>query len=259
MLTGVMNNPARPLLEQIDWIGAAGFDFIDLTLEPPGAASWGIDVPAVRELLRRHDLRVVGHTAPFLPIASPIDGLRKAAVAEFQRCMNVFRALDASWMNIHPATAPMHDWSYSVERNLLSLRELLSAAADDGLGLMIENVPGVFNTAAQLAEILGPIPELGLHLDIGHCNLMTLCNTEQEVLAAHAARLRHVHLHDNRGGNLDLHLPLGVGNLDLPSAIGALKSSGYDGTITLEIFTNDPNQLLYSRDVFKRTWDAVSV
>ena len=122
---------------------------------------------------------------------------------------------------------------------------------------MIENVPGVFNTAAQLGEVLDPLPDLGLHLDIGHCNLMTPCNTEGEILAAYHTRLKHVHLHDNRGGQLDLHLPLGVGNIDLDGAIGALKTSGYDGTIALEVFTSDPNQLLYSRDVLKKTWDSV--
>ena len=257
MLIGVMNNPARPLLEQIEWIGAAGFDFLDLTLEPPGAASWSIDVSAVRLLLGSHNLRIVGHTLPSLPIASPIEGLRKAAVVEFRRCMEVFRSLNVSWMNIHPGTAPMYSRAYSVERNLESLRELASGAGGDGPGLMIENVPGVFNTAAQLGEILDPMPEVGLHLDIGHCNLMTPCNTEHEILAAYSARLKHVHLHDNRGGQLDLHLPLGVGNIDLDRALGALKASGYDGTITLEVFTSDPNQLLYSRDVLKKIWDSV--
>ena len=255
MLIGVMNNPARPLLEQIEWIGAAGFDFLDLTLEPPGAASWSIDLPAVRQLLGRFNLRVVGHTAPYLPVASPVEGLRKAAVAEFRRCLDVFRSLNVSWMNIHPGTAPMYSRAYSVERNLESLREL--AANGDGVGLMIENVPGVFNTASQLGEVLDPLPDLGLHLDIGHCNLMSPYNTEGEILAAYHARLKHVHLHDNRGGQLDLHLPLGVGNIDLDRAIGALKSSGYNNTITLEVFTSDPNQLLYSRDVLKKIWDAV--
>jgi len=65
-----------------------------------------------------------------------------------------------------------------------------------------------------------------------------------------------VHLHDNRGGNQDLHLPLGAGNIDVAGAIRALKSCGYDGTITLEVFTPDLNHLVYSRDVLKRTWAA---
>src|SRR5256885_13290799 len=53
----------------------------------------------------------------------------------------------------------------------------------------------------------------------------------------------HVHLHDNRGGNLDLHLPLGAGNINLAASMSALRSCGYDGTITLEVFTDDLNLL----------------
>ena len=81
MLIGVMNYPARSLPEQIEWIGQSGFDFLDLTLEPPGAGSWNIDAPAIRELLAKYSLRVVGHTAPYLPIASPIIRIPKAAMA----------------------------------------------------------------------------------------------------------------------------------------------------------------------------------
>ena len=257
MLIGVMNYPALSLPEQIQWIGEAGFDFIDLTLEPPGAASWNIDVSTILELLKKYSLRIVGHTAPYLPIASPVEGLRKAAIAEFQRCLSIFKALGASWMNLHPGTSPMHQRPFSVERNLDSLRELLPLSSELGIGLMIENVPGLFNTSSQLSELLQPLPEVGLHLDIGHCNLMTPVNTEREVLEAFGDRLRHVHLHDNRGGTMDLHLPLGVGNINLQDALGTLKRSGYDGTITLEVFTSDPSQLLYSRDVLKKIWASL--
>jgi sugar phosphate isomerase/epimerase len=67
--------------------------------------------------------------------------------------------------------------------------------------------------------------------------------------------LRHVHLHDNRGGNEDLHLPLGAGNLDLRGAVRELKKCGYDGCITLEVFTPDRHYLAYSRDVLRRLWE----
>ncbi len=36
---------------------------------------------------------------------------------------------------------------------------------------MLENLPGDLSTVAVLAKLLEPIPELGLHLDIGHANL----------------------------------------------------------------------------------------
>ena len=102
------------------------------------------------------------------------------------------------------------------------------------------------------------MPELGLHLDIGHANLMVEHNTTEQILAAYGTRLRHVHLHDNRGGHADLHLPLGAGNLDIHKEIAALQRCGYDGTITLEVFTPDRHFLGYSRDVLRRVWEEVS-
>jgi sugar phosphate isomerase/epimerase len=251
-----MNNPSRPLAEQIQWLGKMDFDFLDLTLEPPHAASWKIDAPALKRLLADSNLRVVGHTAPFLPIASPVDELRQAAVTEFRRCIDVFQRVGALYMNVHPGMSPMHDRAFTVQRNLESLRELLSYGKKAGVGIMVENMPDRFNTAQQLSELLDPLPELGLHLDIGHANLMTPMNMTSEILAAHGGRLKHVHLHDNRGGNQDLHLPLGAGNIDVLGSLRALKSCGYDGTITLEVFTPDLNHLVYSRDVLKQTWAA---
>jgi sugar phosphate isomerase/epimerase len=123
------------------------------------------------------------------------------------------------------------------------------------VGLMIENLPGSFNTVRQLAELLEPVPELGLHLDIGHANLLVDHNTTEDLLAAYGARLRHVHLHDNKGGSADLHLPLGAGTLETERYLRALQRSGYDGTITLEVFTPDRHFLTYSRDVLRRLWD----
>jgi sugar phosphate isomerase/epimerase len=207
MLIGAMNNPSRPLAKHIEWLGKMGFDFLDLTLEPPHAASWRIDAPALKNLLADSNLRVVGHTAPFLPIASPIEELRQAALVEFRRCIDVFQRVGARWMNVHPGIAPMHDRAFAVQRNVESLGELLRYGKNEGVGIMIENLPDRFNSSEQLSELLDPLPDLGLHLDIGHANLMTTANTTAEIVAAYGHRLKHVHLHDNRGGNLDLHLP----------------------------------------------------
>lgn len=254
MLIGAMNDPSRDLFDQIRWIGEGGLEFLDLTLEPPGAPSWKINPPSVCDALKQYNLRVVGHTAPYLPLASPIEELRQAAILELGRCIGVFKAVGAHWMNVHPSLAPVADRKCAVALMIESLKETLALARNSGIGLMIENAPGQFNTAEQLGELLGPLPELGLHLDLGHTNLMTPVNTVHDVLAVHSSRVKHVHLHDNKGGILDLHLPLGVGNIDLQGAVGALKSTGYDGTITLEVFSPDRNYLFYSRDVLRRLW-----
>jgi sugar phosphate isomerase/epimerase len=41
-------------------------------------------------------------------------------------------------------------------------------------------------------------------------------------------------------------------------SLRALKQAGYDGTITLEVFTEDANYVRYSRDVLRRIWDEIA-
>jgi sugar phosphate isomerase/epimerase len=256
VLIGAMNHPARDVLQEIEWIAAMGLHFIDLTLEPPMAASWRVDPEATRRALERHRLGVVGHTAFYLPIASGIEEIRQASLQELRRCVDVFAELGARWMNVHPDRhAPMHDRGFFVDKNLATLRELLPYASTRGIGLMVENLPGDFNTARELSELLDPLPEVGLHLDIGHANLLVIQSSVEELLSAYGSRLRHVHLHDNKGGSADLHLPLGTGTVNVRQAVRLLKAHRYDGTITLEVFTPDPHHLAYSRDLLQRIWN----
>ena len=256
MIIGTMNHPARDVLGEIEWQARMGLEFIDLTLEPPCASSWMVKPSAIRAALEKHNLKVVGHTAFYLPLASAIEDVRLGAVAEMRRCLEVFQAVGAVWMNMHPDRhTPFYDRGFYIERNLRSIRDLLPDCRRTGVGLMIENLPGDFNSAAQLGELLDPVPELGLHLDIGHANLLVDHNTTEEILAAYGSRLRHVHLHDNKGGRADLHMPLGSGTVDVGAALRALRRCGYDDTITLEVFTPDKHFLEYSRDQLRRMWD----
>ncbi len=259
MLVGAMNHPAENIIEEIKWMAELDLDFVDLTLEPPEAAVWKVDPESIRSAIADHGLDVVGHTAYYLPLASPFESLRRAAVEELKRCLEVFGKVGARWMNLHPdGKAPLHDKNFHVERNLQTLRELLPVARDCGVGLMIENLPGKWNTVIELSRLLEPLPEIGLHLDIGHANLMVEENTTEELLSIYAPRLRHVHLHDNKGGGADLHLPLGSGTIDIPQQIRFLKKAKYDDTITLEVFCEDRHYLEYSRDLLRQWWEEVS-
>jgi sugar phosphate isomerase/epimerase len=256
MLIGAMNHPRKDVLSEIEWMAEMGLDFIDLTLEPPMAFVDKIDLRAVRSALDDHGMQVVGHTAYYLPLCSPFETIRRACVEELKRCIAAFATVGAQWMNLHPdRIAPMHDRKFIIEKNLQSLRELFVEAHRFGIGLMIENLPGNFNSVMQLSELMDPLPELGLHLDIGHANLLTDRNTTGDLLTAYGSRLRHVHLHDNNGGSADLHLPLGAGTIEVAHYIHMLQATGYDGTITLEVFSPDRHHLAYSRDVLRRIWD----
>lgn len=257
MKIGAMNHPGEPLTREVAWMSGMKLDFIDLTLEPPAAATWQLRPAEVSALLRDHNLGVVGHTAFYLPIASSFESLRCAAIDELKRAAEFFAKIGARWMNVHPdGHAPFVDETSVVLRNISSLRELVEFAQPLGLGVMLENVPGRFNSVVQLLPIFDAVPQLGLHLDIGHSNLGVERNTAPELIAQFGRRLAHVHLHDNRGGHADLHLALGMGQLDAAHYVRKLRESGYDETITLEVFSSDRHFLGYSRDRLREMWDS---
>lgn len=259
MQIGAMNHPGEPLAHEIAWMSGMKLDFIDLTLEPPATATWQLRPAEVSALLRDHGLGVVGHTAFYLPIASSFESLRRAAVAELKTAAEFFARIGAKWMNVHPdGHAPFVDDRTIVVRNISSLREIVEFARPLGLGVMLENVPGRFNSVLQLAPIFEAVPQLGLHLDIGHSNLGVERNTAPELIAQFGRRLAHVHLHDNRGGIADLHLALGMGEIDVPHQLRKLRASGYDQTITLEVFSRDRHYLGYSRDRLRELWNTTA-
>ncbi|MBI2942305.1 MAG: sugar phosphate isomerase/epimerase [Chloroflexi bacterium] len=257
MLLGAMNHPQRDVCAEIAAFRAHGFDYIDLTLEPPCARAAIVDVAAVRQTLRDADLPAVGHTPWYLPIASAIEELRAAALREAIACFDVFARLGVERVNVHPdRRVPMHDWEVILRRNLESLGYLIDEASRRGLQLMLENIPGEFNRSADLRRILDALPELGFHLDVAHAHLLTPTNLTDDLLAACSHRLVHVHVSDNRGGEADLHLPLGAGLIDWRQIVNSLRRIGYDGTVTLEVFTSDRDYLLMSRDKFRRLWES---
>jgi sugar phosphate isomerase/epimerase len=258
MKIGAMNHPGREVVSEIRWVAKLGLDFVDLTLEPPLACTSVVNVPEIKRVLGDTGLGIVGHTAYYLPFCSPFKALRKAATEEFIRCIEIFGELGAKWVNVHPDRhAPFHDRQFMIEMNLECFRQALPAAHARGCGIMIENLPGHYNTPAELGWFLDRMPELGLHLDIGHSNLMVEKNTCGEICAVYGKRLAHVHLHDNKGGAADLHLPLGAGHINIKEQLAALKRANYNDTITLEVFSEDKHFLEYSRDQLRRLWAEV--
>src|SRR5215216_836297 len=113
MLIGAMNHPAQDLLSELKWMAEMKLDFVDLTLEPPAAATWLVRTSEVRRALADYGMPVVGHTAFYLPLGSAFESLRKTAVEELMNAIESFAEIGAKWMNIHPDRhTPMHDRTF---------------------------------------------------------------------------------------------------------------------------------------------------
>jgi sugar phosphate isomerase/epimerase len=255
MKIGLMNNPLKPILDEATRIGKADFDFLDLTIEGPQAAT--VDVAQLRSVLDDYNMTITGHTDPCLPYAYPLQSVRDACLQELTRCAGIFSSLKARVMNIHPCYyCPPGMKRDLVAFNIEALKPVAEMAASQGLILMFENYKAPFDRVATFKRLLAEVPGLMLHLDFGHTNFgfdgyEVFCGELGE-------QIKHVHFSDNRS-RTDDHMPLGVGTVNWKKAVHTLKSTGYDGTITLEIFCNDPvmqyGYLDMSRQLIKDLWE----
>lgn len=252
MKIGFPNNPRKDILKEIRWIGENGFDFVDLFVEEDKTVPGEIQVEKVKELLQRYNLSIVGHTAWYLPIGSAVRSLRQTAVRELERYFRVLSKLGAKFVTIH-ANWPggMFSAREGIRFQLESLTSLVNYARKYNLEIMYEPMDTPEDNIKNISAILNELPEIFLHIDIGHASLSG--NNPKKLIRRFHSRIKHVHLHDN-DTRKDLHLPLDCGKINWREIIKVLKEY-YDGTITLEIFSKDRDYVLLSKEKLKRAWE----
>ncbi|HRJ43339.1 MAG: sugar phosphate isomerase/epimerase [Caldilineaceae bacterium] len=260
MQIGAMNNPREPLLDEIHWFAANAFDYIDLTIEAPGAAAESTNWPAVAAVLRDLGLGVVCHTAPYLPIHNPSPLVRHAAVDELRRSIDAAQILGATLCTMHFMGWPDYfsdAQGYEFYRQMLEI--LVRHGNERGVAVAMENSPDNRHQHKYFREIFARVPGLKLLFDIGHGHLATSKSMTREYLFSLNDRLAHIHISDNNGVE-DLHLPFGAairGGMDLAANLRALRYFRYDGTITLEVF-GDRRWLLACREQFRAEWERAA-
>ena len=115
------------------------------------------------------------------------------------------------------------------------LRRMVEKAAEYEVSVCIENLS---EEAKDMEPAFRDIPSLMMTLDLGHGELLSEKNRSLGFIEAFPERIKHVHLHDNRGGYShtdDLHLPPGEGVIDFKGLFAALHRIRYDRTVTLEL------------------------
>lgn len=246
MLLGAPTHPRRDPVQEIDWIGRHGFDFVDLFLEPDLGAAETLDCAAVRAALERHGLSVIGHLPWYLPFGTPLARLRNTAVDIAVDYAGVAAEVGADLVTVH-ADWPLKLFSRgeAILFQAAALAELVRRTRGIGVRILFEPIVTAQDSVDSIERILAAVPELLLHLDVGHANL---CGRDPAAMIRHfGERIRHVHLHDNNGAS-DQHLPPGTGTIDWPGVVAALREIPYRHTITLEVFSTDRDYLLLARD-----------
>jgi sugar phosphate isomerase/epimerase len=259
MLFGAMNFPVNPVVDEIEDIARLGFDYLELAMDPPMAHHLVIasQQAAIAKSLEKHNLGLVCHLPTFLSTADLSDAIRQASLEEMLQSLNVAAQLGARKAVLHPSMVfGMGGFVLDIVKEHASqfIGTMVAAAQRLGVTICLENMMPRNLLGVEpdyFVEIFRDFSALKLTLDTGHANIGDPGGSRlKKLLARCGDRLGHVHVSDNHGMSDD-HLPVGAGTVNFSSLIHDLKRSGYDKTLTLEVFVDNRQMLVDSRERIK--------
>jgi sugar phosphate isomerase/epimerase len=174
--------------------------------------------------------------------SAPLERARRFAVDAYKSEGNLAAELGGPLAVIHCSTIRRQGVSPAERQERVaqlrkSIEDLAVYGQSIGVRYAFENLPAyhpVGSDVAELAKLLAESAQanVGMCFDCGHANM-----TGDVVGAAAqaAGQIIYVHLSDNSGKGDD-HLMPTYGSVDMLGLARALHSTGYDGTLMLEVF-----------------------
>ena len=219
-------------IEDVEKIGSLGLDFAEINFSAGGDLNY--EPMNWLEEAKKWDLAYLVH-APEEGDPWDLERLKGSFFEEILRLLEACRELFSPLLTVHFWMDRRFMPEKVFEQKQEILRTMAQEASQMGVHLCLETLS---ERPEDLFPMLARCPELDITLDIGHMQLLSEGNRSVEILKLWPERIRHVHAHDNRGGNRvedDLHLPIGEGVIDFPSIFRALIKAGYTKTVTVEV------------------------
>ena len=265
MKYGAMNNPAKPILSEMETIAKQDFDYLELTMDPPYAHYNVIQTQQkpLLDLLKSSGLGLICHMPTFVSLADLTPAIRQASLSEVIRSLDVAASLMPMKIVVHPAFIGgmgMSVFEHAKALAMESLSVIVHKAAGLNLEVCLENM---FPRArfgvepVDFRDIFDQFPDIYLTLDTGHAYIEGAGGRRiLEFIEQWPDRIHHLHVSDNFGKE-DNHLPIGTGTIPFAKVAQQLKRSGYDRTVTFEVFSQDREYQSISRKKFERLWTTI--
>ncbi len=219
-------------IDQIRAIAEMDFPFAEISFGNPSETREMLDT--LLRLKGDHKIRFLVH-GPNEGDPSDIRALREVFLPKIKTLIEQAAGLDAPLFTIHFWLDKRFIKKEVLSEKFEILGEICDQALKENVSLCIENLS---EGPADFSNMFLLQPELFMTLDVGHGQILSPKNKAFDFIESFPERIRHIHVHDNRGGNRvkdDLHLPVGEGIIDFPSILGALIRIPYQGTMTLEV------------------------
>ena len=164
-----------------------------------------------------------------------VSSLQRGYLPHVLDILDTMPKLNMSLLTLHLWMDRRYVKAHVIDFKIELLRTIVHEARDKGIIICLENLSEDWH---DLRRPFDELPHLNLTLDVGHAQLLRKENTSFGFMKAYPDRIKHVHLHDNLGGDRpedDVHLPPGRGIVDFKTILTALARVGYQRTATLEL------------------------
>ncbi|MBA4064036.1 MAG: sugar phosphate isomerase [Isosphaera sp.] len=173
----------------------------------------------------------------------PDANYRRVRVDHTRRALTLAKELGAACITTEPG-GPVEGrpWGECLNLFVEMLKPVVEHAEKEGVMLLIEPEPELLiERADQYLEFAGRLssPFLGLNFDIGHS--FCVKDDPADTIRRLGKLIRHVHLEDIAATRVHHHLIPGEGVIDFGAALRALTEVGYDGWVTIELYTCHEN------------------
>jgi sugar phosphate isomerase/epimerase len=252
----------HPFDEAASRIAALGYDGLELLADVPHAWPAGLlDVQkrAISQAMARSQLAFSNINAFMMnaindrrqpywypSFIEPEPHYRQVRIDHTKRALDLCAELGAPHITTEPGgpLAPGQSRQEAIDLFVEVLKPLAQHAHDRGVLLLIEPEPDLLlETTDQYLEVAERLnaPSIGLNFDVGHA----FCVREDlpRAIAKLAPQIRHYHLEDIAATRVHHHLVPGTGAIDFASVVSAIRATGYDGWLTVELypFLDDPD------------------
>lgn len=246
-----------PFEEAAARIAALGYEGLELMADVPHAWPSGLlEGPkrAIREAMERNGLAfsnvnafmmnaINDHRQPYWypSYLEPDEGYRRVRIDHTRRAISLCAELGAPHITTEPGgpLGPGQSRGGAVALFVEGLKPLAEHAERLGVLILIEPEPGLLvETTDQYLEVAEKVgsPAIGLNFDVGHA----FCVGEDipGAIARLAPQIRHYHFEDIAASRVHHHLVPGQGAIDFAGVVRAIRATGYDGWLTVELYPN---------------------
>ncbi len=207
------------------------------------------DTRRITTALASADVDVCVHLPFSQDLVTPVEEINDGIRTFLVRLLDWAGELGAEKAVLHATARNPH--AVSLRDPFVAQLEALGAtAADHGIELVLENV-GHQARGFPLSVVgkLAAEADVAVCFDVGHAFMEDGQDAIDRFLGNHRDRISHLHIHDVRQRG-DTHLPIGAGEIDYDAVADALGS--FDGTVAVEVFTDDRPLLIDSATRIKR-------